>query len=434
MNTACKQTSSCLLNAGDVDDVADDAMLLAMPGVASLRRHRVLFSFYPHQQQKHRPTILAEAQFVTPVFFVQTGTPEVYLLLAIGQSWVRQAFRGPQNNAGQAPLTDSNSGSSTFCLCWKFVMLQLSTSMTLTSQRAEVCLSVCACCFHPQLPAGAISLGWFSGDPKMCECETPPPKRKTCDEMRQSLRKMGRKTSGVKAELEERLDEVLNTNDKGWARIVGATCECFTYLASGAHRHVYQGFYTKGPRKGQGAVKKEFKTGSVFENSFFNEDIKATRAAQSMIGAFNTLQNRKKVYLNEPKVWKSVQPDSAGRHAKCLVEPLIQGEYHKFNSNTAYIVEDFHTMQALSHFSYHHSGGQRLLCDLQGGYYDDFYVLTDPVICSVEKAFGATDLGLDGIENFFGYHRCNHLCGSHWLKPRQPVRRFQPMAGTTFCR
>ena len=37
------------------------------------------------------------------------------------------------------------------------------------------------------------------------------------------------------------------------------------------------------------------------------------------------------------------------------------------------------TMQALSHYSYHFSDGERLVCDLQGGYYDDYYILTDPI-------------------------------------------------------
>lgn len=41
-------------------------------------------------------------------------------------------------------------------------------------------------------------------------------------------------------------------------------------------------------------------------------------------------------------------------------------------------------MQALSHFSYHQSGRQYLFCDLQGGHYEDCYVLTDPVIMSLQ--------------------------------------------------
>ena len=49
--------------------------------------------------------------------------------------------------------------------------------------------------------------------------------------------------------------------------------------------------------------------------------------------------------------------------------------------------------QALSHFSFHFSNGQHLLCDLQGGGYDTHYVLTDPAVLSVNKDFGVTDGG-----------------------------------------
>ena len=92
---------------------------------------------------------------------------------------------------------------------------------------------------------------------------------------------------------------------------------------------------------------------------------------------------------------------STGRKSKKLVEPMLEGEFLKFNSNSGYISgSDF--MQALSHFSYNHSRGQFLLCDLQGGHYQDSYVLTDPVVMSSdnEKRFGATDLGSEGISIF----------------------------------
>lgn len=45
-------------------------------------------------------------------------------------------------------------------------------------------------------------------------------------------------------------------------------------------------------------------------------------------------------------------------------------------------------MQALSHFSYHFSDGNLLLCDLQGGIAQDHIILTDPVILSKERKFG----------------------------------------------
>lgn len=263
--------------------------------------------------------------------------------------------------------------------------------------------------------------------------ETPPKKRKTCEDMRDSLRKMGRKTSGSKADLEDRLETVLNTNDKGWLRNVSGHAGSWCYLASGAHRDVHKGTYNKGPRKGEECVSKVFKTGSVYADVFFEEDIKATREVSQSINAFNkTGSSEKKVYLNEPEIWVDEEPDSRGRNAKSLVEPFIKGEYKKFNSNTAYVAEGYATMQALSHFSYHFSAGKRLVCDLQGGYYGDFYVLTDPVVCSQERAFGATDLGQAGIENFFSHHRCNGMCRPEWRKPARTARHFAPVAGTTF--
>ncbi|CAK9008810.1 unnamed protein product, partial [Durusdinium trenchii] len=59
----------------------------------------------------------------------------------------------------------------------------------------------------------------------------------------------------------------------------------------------------------------------------------------------------KGVYLNQPEVWSGNGGRIAGH--KVLVEPLIKGEYFKFNSNTGHAEPDSATMQALSHFSYH---------------------------------------------------------------------------------
>ena len=51
-------------------------------------------------------------------------------------------------------------------------------------------------------------------------------------------------------------------------------------------------------------------------------------------------------------------------------------------------------MQALSHYSYHVSSGQFVLCDLQGGIYSDGAIITDPVIISRSAGtYGPTDLG-----------------------------------------
>lgn len=200
----------------------------------------------------------------------------------------------------------------------------------------------------------------------------------------------------------------------------------------GAFRWVHKGLYVPnpaipgddgGPQNGQVCVLKEFKTGSVYEDSFFENDIQAVDKAGAIISEFNWYfadRGKKTIMLNRPQVWQEVYPDETGRHKKKLVEPMLEGEFLKFNSNSGYTNgADF--MQALSHFSYHHTNGQYLLCDLQGGHYEDCYVLTDPVVMSRDKKeFGATDLGVEGMNNFFAHHKCNHFCDRRWLKPTSP--------------
>ena len=79
--------------------------------------------------------------------------------------------------------------------------------------------------------------------------------------------------------------------------------------------------------------------------------------------------------------------------------------------------------QAFSHFSYEHSRGKQIVCDLQGVWNsEDGFVLTDPVVHYVSKhrrhINGATDKGLEGVKRFFSTHKCGALC----TKMRLPSR------------
>eukprot|EP00931_Biecheleriopsis_adriatica_P073575 TRINITY_DN47834_c0_g1_i1.p1 TRINITY_DN47834_c0_g1~~TRINITY_DN47834_c0_g1_i1.p1 ORF type:complete len:313 (-),score=58.43 TRINITY_DN47834_c0_g1_i1:132-1046(-) len=206
-----------------------------------------------------------------------------------------------------------------------------------------------------------------------------------------------------------------------------------TPFAEGAFRYVFKGTYVEGPRVGEQCVMKEFKTGCVHEDTYFQEDINAVKKAGDIVQSFNDSGTvSKPVYLNEPEVWSGTGGRIKGH--KFLVEPLIKGEYFRFNSNTGYATPDTATMQALSHFSYHHTNGKYLLCDLQGGRYDGYYVLTDPVIHSKDKEFGGTDLGQDGIDNFMAHHKCGRFCNPNWKVPpaKKLIPIFQAVAGTTF--
>jgi hypothetical protein len=205
-------------------------------------------------------------------------------------------------------------------------------------------------------------------------------------------------------------------------------------FAQGEFRYVYRGKYDKGERIGEECVRKEFKTGCVYESSFFRNDIKAVQRAAQIVKKFNALGLlNKPIYVNEPEVWVGDAGCSlAGQ--RMLVEPMIKGEYFSFNSNTGYAAADSEAMQALSHFSFHESGGKCLLCDLQGGRYSNCYILTDPVILSEGKEFGPTDLGEKGINNFMAHHKCTRFCDPKWSLPA-PVNlipAFKPISGTTF--
>eukprot|EP00959_Pyramimonas_sp_CCMP1952_P322136 6740686-Pyramimonas_sp.AAC.2 len=89
-------------------------------------------------------------------------------------------------------------------------------------------------------------------------------------------------------------------------------------------------------------------------------------------------------------------------------------------------------MQALSHFSYHVStGGNVLLCDVQGGVYSDGCILTDPAILSRTQSYGPTDLGIRGISSFFSKHTCNKYCLKQWQLPRDRTPYFAAQQGSS---
>lgn len=74
------------------------------------------------------------------------------------------------------------------------------------------------------------------------------------------------------------------------------------------------------------------------------------------------------IVLNQPDIWEC----SEGSGERVLIEPMIEN-FETFNSNSGWTPaggsEWRDAMQALSHFSYHNSNLQLLLCDLQGGVY-----------------------------------------------------------------
>ena len=83
---------------------------------------------------------------------------------------------------------------------------------------------------------------------------------------------------------------------------------------------------------GQKNVHKVFKTGGVYEDTFFSADIKASEAALKILDAFAEHAKPFRARINLPAVWQYLVGSSkAGQ--KVLVEPHI-ANFRKFNSNT----------------------------------------------------------------------------------------------------
>ncbi|GMH34720.1 hypothetical protein BSKO_02581 [Bryopsis sp. KO-2023] len=218
----------------------------------------------------------------------------------------------------------------------------------------------------------------------------------------------------------------------------------YSPFASGAFRWVVKGTYYEEGRDGEACVFKWFKTGSVFSDTYFSMDIKATDKAIEIVQKWNDEGFvDKPVLVNKAQVWalqdvcpglgdgsRDRRPQAGER---CLVQPFIEN-YQNFNSNSGWCDCSSpwaRLMQALSHYSYHISKGELLLCDLQGGCFQNAAILTDPIIMSNDRRYGVTDLGSVGISNFFANHQCNEFCRGHWLKVKEPKRHFKAVPGTT---
>jgi hypothetical protein len=213
-----------------------------------------------------------------------------------------------------------------------------------------------------------------------------------------------------------------------------AMIETNAVYASGAFKDVFKGVYNEGERAGQDCACKIFKSGSVFQASYFDAELKVVAKSLEIVNRFNNdhVINRH-IWVNQPEVW-TFDEGSSRPGEKNLVEPMI-ANFEKFNSNTGWSPLDASpwtdVMQALSHYSYHSSGGQLIICDLQGGVYKDGFIITDPVIMSNSQEYGPTDLGRPGIATFFGRHTCNKFCNCQWTAPRDQRPYFKVQQGTS---
>ncbi|KAK0654343.1 hypothetical protein QBC41DRAFT_386492, partial [Cercophora samala] len=108
--------------------------------------------------------------------------------------------------------------------------------------------------------------------------------------------------------------------------------------------------------------------------------------------------------------------DAGEGDAQCMsLEPLIKGEYTKYNSNNGWVNKGkpdhpiFQAAQAFSHFTFERSRGNFMVTDLQGV----GRVLTDPALQTLDRGYlplSGGNLSIDGFYWFFSTHECNSVC------------------------
>lgn len=194
-------------------------------------------------------------------------------------------------------------------------------------------------------------------------------------------------------------------------------------FAHGSERAVYIGFATRkctadGFYPGQKVVVKRFKKAIRWSESDWAKDLAAMDLVESLARQWNELGYiSKKVEVLKSTVIKvmSSGSDDYPVDSYLMVEPFLDGDYVKWNSNSGYVRDKSLGIESFCHWTYHQSNGQHLVCDVQGVQLCDKYLLTDPCVMSTSQGkYGMTDCGNFFMTEWMKDHKCNQYCQKHW--------------------
>ncbi len=220
-------------------------------------------------------------------------------------------------------------------------------------------------------------------------------------------------------------------------------------FAEGSTRWAFRARVERGPHEG-------YPTGTelvvkVIKNDCFEDGIRLSEddiAAQRLTLKYCEIFNKrnfsnKKVFGRTGRLVYATQNHYDGngvrniaRGEAMLLEQYIHGTYEKFNSNTGWSNPDTVLPNFFSHWTWVESKQTHLVCDLQGhrghpggpkyGKYSDYYLFTDPVVMTNSPEglrYGCSDLGMEGIMNWFERHECNELCKAFSIEDKRPDKR-----------
>ena len=192
-------------------------------------------------------------------------------------------------------------------------------------------------------------------------------------------------------------------------------------FAEGRFRLAYRGVYLSPPQKrGQPCVVKRKRDTYVWSPNGWDLSIKIQEAAQTLARGFNQFNQKHSILTRKPAPYsisfanidRDMVTKGQFKNEYAIYEDYLDGEYKKWVGNNGFISPDSNLLPAFAHWSWVHTGGERMVADLQGVYRPDLnsYLLTDPVILSVGQQYGCTDLGIEGMAMFFLKHTCNQFC------------------------
>lgn len=191
-------------------------------------------------------------------------------------------------------------------------------------------------------------------------------------------------------------------------------------FAEGRFRNAYMGTWILPREKeGQRCVVKERKDTYTWKATDWKVSENIVKKAQELAAGFNSFSKTDRpISFTDVQVLKVVkQPDPNATpklDEHVIVENYIYGDFKKWCNNYGFIsdeaIKTAFSMPAFMHWSWVHTQGQIMIADLQGVRKEDRYCLTDPVILSLYKEYGATDMGVEGMALFFLHHKCNDFC------------------------
>ncbi|XP_011409522.1 PREDICTED: alpha-protein kinase vwkA-like [Amphimedon queenslandica] len=184
-------------------------------------------------------------------------------------------------------------------------------------------------------------------------------------------------------------------------------------FAEGRFRYAFKGRYTEHPTKcGQSIVVKKFKDNYIWELKGWDSTLKIYSKAQEYALGFG--RGLEFTTCETGIVTKVGTSTKVKVNEYTVLEDYLEGKYIKWCNNYGYVSTEARgvdqILTAFMHWSWIRSKGEEMVTDIQGVKNGNCYKLTDPAMLSINREYGVTDTGIEGMAMFFLIHQCSGPC------------------------